>query len=85
MHAHSVIEQYVSTSIELNASDLHLKTNLSPMIRKSAKLVKLSSDIVTREVIIDFLEKFTDIDEDKFVKGESAFDFSITLCVVRLR
>jgi len=79
------IEKYIEEASKYGSSDLHLKSGSPPMIRRHGTIAPLCEDILTEKFIEEFLRKYTDISFDEFLSGDTAYDFSITLCGIRLR
>ncbi|MEX1252791.1 MAG: type IV pilus twitching motility protein PilT [Dehalococcoidia bacterium] len=57
------LARLLRTMAELNASDLHLKTGASPVVRIDGELIMLSEPVLTPATIDGFLEQLTTADQ----------------------
>ncbi len=73
------VDQLLRFSVEQGASDLHLSVGSVPMIRIHGYLKKLNMDLMTQDLMDDYLDKVTNERQKGIFEQKMEVDFSYAL------
>lgn len=70
------IDKYFKTAVKNDASDLHLKVGMSPIMRISSKLKKTTGEILTEEKIEELVFEIMSPKQRQYFMENGALDFA---------
>ena len=71
--------QIIDEAITLNASDIHITVDLSPVARINGKFKKLSNELLTNNDVYNLVNQITDESLMNKIKEYGDVDFSVSL------
>ena len=71
--------QIIDKAITLNASDIHITVDLSPVARINGKFKKLSNELLTNDNVYNLVNQITDESLMNKIKEYGDVDFSVSL------